>query len=58
MNETRIFDGFIKYFLPNSGFAIENLILYGSLTINDNIVKKHQIKSIFRIKFILGTKNL
>lgn len=38
-NETRFLNGFVKYFLPNYGGSIENLILYGSLTINDNLVK-------------------
>ncbi len=37
-NEIRVISGFVKYFLPNYGSAIENLILYGSLTINDNTV--------------------
>jgi len=39
MNEIRIINGFVKYFLPNYGPSIENLILYGSLTINDNTVR-------------------
>ena len=38
MNEIRILSGFVKYFLPDYGSSIENLILYGSLTINDNTV--------------------
>ena len=38
MKEIQIINGFVKYFLPHFGPAIENLILYGSLTINDNTV--------------------
>jgi hypothetical protein len=40
MKEMKIINGFVKYFLPNYGPAIENLILYGSLTINDNTVRR------------------
>ncbi|CAF0766905.1 unnamed protein product [Adineta steineri] len=40
MNEIKIISGFVKYFLPNYGSSIENLILYGSLTINDNTARK------------------
>jgi hypothetical protein len=40
MKEIKILNGFVKYFLPNYGFMIENLILYGSLTINDNTVNR------------------
>ncbi len=73
MNEIRVINGFVKYFLPNYGPSIENLILYGSLTINDNTVRLNRIytqkkdalrkKTIspftFSIKlFIIGTKNL
>ncbi|CAF0803646.1 unnamed protein product [Rotaria sordida] len=39
-NETRIISGFVKYFLPEYGSSIENLILHGSITINDNIARK------------------
>jgi len=39
-NEQRILDGFQKYFLPNYSISIENLILYGSLTLNDNLARK------------------
>jgi hypothetical protein len=46
MNEIRIINGFVKYFLPNYGPSIENLILYGSLTINDNTVRLKRIFSI------------
>ncbi len=41
MKEMKIINGFVKYFLPNYGPAIENLILYGSLTINDNTVRRN-----------------
>jgi len=40
MNEIRVINGFVKNFLPNYGSSIENLILYGSLTINDNTARK------------------
>ncbi|CAF4162802.1 unnamed protein product, partial [Rotaria socialis] len=40
MNENRIISGLVNYLLPNYGHSIENLILYGSLTINDNIARK------------------
>lgn len=43
MNEMRICSGFSKYFLPEYGSSIENLILYGSLTINDNLVRTIEI---------------
>ncbi|CAF4721521.1 unnamed protein product, partial [Rotaria magnacalcarata] len=36
MNEIRLIGSFVKYFLPCYGYSIENLILYGSSTINDN----------------------
>jgi hypothetical protein len=42
MNEIRIISGFVKYFLPTYGSSVENLILYGSLTINDNTVRLNQ----------------
>ncbi|CAF1471297.1 unnamed protein product [Rotaria magnacalcarata] len=40
MNESRIIPGLANYLLPDYGHSIENLILYGSLTINDNIARK------------------
>ncbi len=59
MKEMKIINGFVKYFLPNYGPAIENLILYGSLTINDNTVRRdtHDNPSAWISWFILGTKN-
>ena len=55
--------GFVKYFLPEYGFYVQNLILFGSLTINDNMVrldtryqKKEGAVSLFL--FIIGTKDL
>lgn len=62
MNEIRIMNGFVKYFLPNYGSSIENLILYGSLTINDNTVnyfkkKRRKYLNYYFILF-LGKKNL
>ena len=32
--------GLIEWFLPDQGWAIEHLILYGSLTLNDNQARK------------------
>ena len=49
----KLLNGFVKYFLPSYGPFIENLILYGSLTINDNTVchpteeRRTELKSIF-----------
>ncbi|CAF1673172.1 unnamed protein product [Rotaria magnacalcarata] len=64
MNEIRLIGSFVKYFLPCYGYSIENLILYGSSTINDNTVIKYiqrnsiNIKSDMRkkIKLILKAK--
>jgi len=53
MTEMRICNGFSKYFLPEYGSSIENLILYGSLTINDNLVRTIDFIEHLKINFFL-----